>query len=58
MSVTLLVSQALMSSLNVVLLEGISHVSHSPSTPLGDVAVFTAVATSNPISNRLIKVAV
>ena len=43
MSVTLLVSQALMSSLNVVFPEGIRHVSHSPSTPLGDIAVFTAL---------------
>ena len=58
MSVTLLVSQALMSSLNVVLLEGIRHVSHSPSTPLGDIAVLTGVTTSKPISNRRVKVTI
>ena len=60
MSVTLLVSQALMSSLNVVLIkEGLPrHVSHSPSTPLGDIAVLTGVTTSKPISNRRVKVTI
>ena len=38
--------------------EGIRHVSHSPSTPLGDIAVFTGVTTSKPISNRRVKVTI
>ena len=38
--------------------EGIRHVSHSPSTPLGDIAVLTGVTISKPISNRRVKVTI